>query len=176
MPPWDDDLVAALGVADLPETIRREVVEVAGAELERRLALPTTHPVDGATWRRAQLREIARVLQARWGDLAAGSMASAHLARALVESSSSPPPIRIDAALLAEIGLGALPSEEVIPFLQHVVTHLELTVGKVLSTGMSDELLKEFEALLDAGDDEGGTRFSPASGPTTGPSSGSSSW
>ncbi|MFC0313693.1 DUF5663 domain-containing protein [Gordonia phosphorivorans] len=50
---------------------------------------------------------------------------------------------------LGEVGLADLPEEGRLPFLQHVYATLEQRVGKVLSEGLTNEQLSQFEAFAD---------------------------
>lgn len=54
---------------------------------------------------------------------------------------------------LQEIGLNDLPEAQKKPFLQHIYEELELRVGTMLSDGMSDMQLEEFESIIDRKDD-----------------------
>lgn len=68
--------------------------------------------------------------------------------------------IKLDDALLEELGLSKLPIVEKPAFLAQVRDTLELRVGHAVSTGLSDEQLDEFDRLAE-GDDSGAaaTRF-----------------
>ncbi len=59
---------------------------------------------------------------------------------------------QLDEKFLADLGLGDLPEEQRKPFLQHVYNQLQKRVGEILSDGMSDEQLQEFEAIIDRHD------------------------
>ncbi|HJM04348.1 MAG TPA: DUF5663 domain-containing protein [Candidatus Saccharimonadaceae bacterium] len=56
---------------------------------------------------------------------------------------------QLDDTFLADVGLSAMPEEQKKPFLQHTYDQLEYKVGIRLSEGMSDDQLKEFEAIID---------------------------
>jgi hypothetical protein len=56
---------------------------------------------------------------------------------------------QLDDNFLNDVGLGAMPTDQQQPFLQHIYQELELRVGTRLSEGMSDEQLAEFEAIID---------------------------
>ena len=56
---------------------------------------------------------------------------------------------QLDEKFLEDIGLNALPEEQKKPFLQHIYDELELRVGTMLSDGMSDAQLEEFESIID---------------------------
>lgn len=60
---------------------------------------------------------------------------------------------QLDDKFLEETGLNLLPEEQKKPFLQHIYDELELRVGTKLSSGMTDEQLREFEAIIDRKDD-----------------------
>lgn len=59
---------------------------------------------------------------------------------------------QIDDAFLEELGLGALPEEQRLPFRQHIFDQLEYKVGVRLSEGLTDEQLAEFEKIIDRDD------------------------
>ncbi|MFT4187756.1 MAG: DUF5663 domain-containing protein [Aeromicrobium sp.] len=69
--------------------------------------------------------------------------------------------IRIDHALLVEIGLGELPEE----LRQDIYSTIELRVGERLSAGMTDAQMAEFEKIIDSGDDAGATAWLTANAP-----------
>ena len=56
---------------------------------------------------------------------------------------------QLDDNFLQDIGLAGLPDAQKKPFLQHIYDELELRVGTMLSDGMTDEQLEEFEAIID---------------------------
>ena len=56
---------------------------------------------------------------------------------------------QLDDNFLQNIGLAGLPDAQKKPFLQHIYDELELRVGTMLSDGMTDEQLEEFEAIID---------------------------
>lgn len=60
--------------------------------------------------------------------------------------------LKLNKTFLTEVGLDSLPEEEKQSFLQHIYDELELRVGTILSTGMSNEQLDEFEAIIDKDD------------------------
>lgn len=61
--------------------------------------------------------------------------------------------LKIDNALLDEIGLSALPPEEKNRMLKHIYETLEMRVGMTLAAQMSDQQLDEFEQLAKESDD-----------------------
>lgn len=67
--------------------------------------------------------------------------------------------IKIDNQLLEELGLGSLPDDEKKALLSHLYEQLEINVGKVLASKMSDEQLNEFEAFVDSNDEEGALKW-----------------
>jgi hypothetical protein len=67
--------------------------------------------------------------------------------------------LRIDNALLEELGLGSLPPQEKQGLLKHIYETLELRVGVRLADQMTNEQLDEFEKYFDAKDDEGAFRW-----------------
>lgn len=56
---------------------------------------------------------------------------------------------------LQTVGLGDMPEDQRMPFLQHLYETLELRVGTRLSEGMSNAQLAAFEKLIDANDEKG---------------------
>ncbi|HYG84222.1 MAG TPA: DUF5663 domain-containing protein [Verrucomicrobiae bacterium] len=56
---------------------------------------------------------------------------------------------RLDDDFLDSLGLGAMPKEEKVLFLQHLREELELRVGTKLAEGLSDAQLAEFEGIID---------------------------
>jgi hypothetical protein len=69
------------------------------------------------------------------------------------------PPLRIDDALLVELGLGSLPTEEKKALLKHIYETLEMRVGMRLADQMTNEQLDEFETYFNARDDAGAFRW-----------------
>lgn len=67
--------------------------------------------------------------------------------------------IKIDSALLQEIGLGALPTAEKDSLLKHIYETLEMRVGMRLADQMSNEQLDEFEKYFEAKDDAGAFKW-----------------
>lgn len=58
--------------------------------------------------------------------------------------------IKIDYALLDELGLSELDKEAKDSLLKHLYDSLELNVGTVIAADLSDDQLKQFEKLVDA--------------------------
>jgi hypothetical protein len=69
------------------------------------------------------------------------------------------PPLRIDDALLSELGLGTLADEERKALQKHIYETLEMNVGMRLADQMSNEQLDEFEQYFNARDDAGASRW-----------------
>jgi hypothetical protein len=69
------------------------------------------------------------------------------------------PPLRIDHALLAELGLGGLPEQEKKDLEKHIYETLEMRVGMRLADQMTNEQLDEFETYFNARDDAGAFRW-----------------
>jgi len=67
--------------------------------------------------------------------------------------------IKIDSALLQEIGLGALPTAEKDSLLKHIYETLEMRVGMRLADQMTNEQLDEFEKYFEAKDDAGAFKW-----------------
>lgn len=67
--------------------------------------------------------------------------------------------LKIDNALLEELGLGNLPAQEKQGLLGHIYETLEMRVGMRLADQMTNEQLDEFEKYFDAKDDEGAFRW-----------------
>jgi len=63
--------------------------------------------------------------------------------------------IKIDAGLLQELGLSALPQQERDDLLKHIYETLEMRVGMRLADQMTNEQLDEFEQYFEAKDDAG---------------------
>lgn len=56
---------------------------------------------------------------------------------------------QLDDKFLTDVGLADLPDDQKQAFLQHIYSELELRVGTMLSEGMSEQQLAEFEAFVD---------------------------
>ncbi len=56
---------------------------------------------------------------------------------------------KLDAAFLEEIGLGSMPENQKIVFLEHMQDELEVRIGEKMSEGLSDEQIDEFEKVID---------------------------
>src|ERR1700690_3787642 len=67
--------------------------------------------------------------------------------------------IKIDNALLDEVGLASLPDTEKNSFLNHLYETLEMRVGIRLADQMSNEQLDEFERYFEAKDDAGAFKW-----------------
>lgn len=63
--------------------------------------------------------------------------------------------LKLDNALLEELGLGSLPEGEKQLLLRQIYEKLEMNVGVRLADQMSNEQLDEFEKFVDANDDKG---------------------
>jgi hypothetical protein len=63
--------------------------------------------------------------------------------------------LKIDSALLHEIGLGALPEPVASDLLRHIYETLEMRVGVQLADAMTNDQLDEFERYFEAKDDSG---------------------
>lgn len=61
--------------------------------------------------------------------------------------------LKLDNALLDELGLGSLTEEQKKAMLQHIYETLELRVGTDLANQMTDQQLEEFEKFIDDGGD-----------------------
>ena len=73
--------------------------------------------------------------------------------------------LKIDNALLDEIGLGALPPEEKNRMLRHIYETLEMRVGMTLAAQMTDAQLDEFEILAKQNDDAAALKWLEANFP-----------
>ena len=60
---------------------------------------------------------------------------------------------QLDDKFLQDVGLGDLPEDQKKLFLDHFREQLELRVGTLLSEGLSDAQLEEFESFIDRKDD-----------------------
>ncbi len=67
--------------------------------------------------------------------------------------------IKIDTALLQEIGLGNLPAPDKDGLLKHIYETLEMRVGMRLADQMTDQQLDEFERYFEAKDDAGAFKW-----------------
>jgi hypothetical protein len=67
--------------------------------------------------------------------------------------------IKIDTALLQEIGLDSLPQAEKDGLLKHIYETLEMRVGMRLADQMTDQQLDEFEQYFEAKDDAGAFKW-----------------
>lgn len=57
--------------------------------------------------------------------------------------------MEIDDRFLADVGLDKMPAEQKVDFLKRTKVELELRVGEEISKGLTEEQIKEFEALSD---------------------------
>lgn len=73
--------------------------------------------------------------------------------------------IKIDSALLQDIGLGDLPPQEKDGLLKHIYETLEMRVGMRLADQMSNQQLDEFEQYFEAKDDAGAFKWLEANFP-----------
>ncbi len=66
---------------------------------------------------------------------------------------------KLDDNLLAELGLGGLPTDEKNKMLSHIYETLEMRVGMKLAEQMSEEQLIEFEEFINANDEAGALKW-----------------
>jgi hypothetical protein len=66
---------------------------------------------------------------------------------------------KLDNALLEELGLGSLPTEEKNKMLAHIYETLEMRVGMKLAEQMTNEQLDEFESFIDKNDEAGALKW-----------------
>lgn len=66
---------------------------------------------------------------------------------------------KLDNALLDELGLGSLPTEEKNRMLAHIYETLEMRVGMKLAEQMTNEQLDEFEGFIDRNDEAGALKW-----------------
>jgi hypothetical protein len=66
---------------------------------------------------------------------------------------------KLDNALLDELGLGGLPTEEKNRMLAHIYETLEMRVGMKLAEQMTNEQLDEFEGFIDRNDEAGALKW-----------------
>lgn len=64
-------------------------------------------------------------------------------------------PLRLDAQLLAAAGVPQLPKQARDQIIRRLYESLQFLVGRVLVEEMSEQDLAEFEAFIDASDEEG---------------------
>lgn len=62
---------------------------------------------------------------------------------------------KLDNALLVEIGLGSLPTDDKNKMLAHIYETLEMRVGMKLAEQMTNEQLDEFEGFINRQDEAG---------------------
>lgn len=62
--------------------------------------------------------------------------------------------LELDTELLDQLGLGSLSPESKKAFLEQMYSTMELRVGVLLASTLSAEAMREFEQLVDAGDEE----------------------
>lgn len=62
--------------------------------------------------------------------------------------------IQLDNSFLEKVGLGLMPEEQKVEFLQHLHEQLQTRVGIQLADGLSNEQLDEFEKIIDGDKDE----------------------
>jgi hypothetical protein len=74
-------------------------------------------------------------------------------------AASGPSGFTLDATLLTDLGLGALPPDEANLMLAHIYETLELRVGMKLAERMTEEQLDEFERFIDENDEAGALRW-----------------
>lgn len=66
---------------------------------------------------------------------------------------------KLDNALLEELGLAALPTEEKNKMLAHIYETLEMRVGMKLAEQMTNDQLDEFESFIDRNDEAGALKW-----------------
>lgn len=66
---------------------------------------------------------------------------------------------KLDNALLEELGLGSLPTDEKNRMLAHIYETLEMRVGMKLAEQMTNEQLDEFEGFIDRNDEAGALKW-----------------
>lgn len=66
---------------------------------------------------------------------------------------------KLDNALLEELGLGSLATEEKNKMLGHIYETLEMRVGMKLAEQMTNEQLDEFESFIDKNDEAGALKW-----------------
>jgi len=66
---------------------------------------------------------------------------------------------KLDNALLEELGLAVLPTEEKNKMLAHIYDTLEMRVGMKLAEQMTNDQLDEFEGFIDRNDEGGALKW-----------------
>ncbi len=66
---------------------------------------------------------------------------------------------KLDNALLEELGLAALPTEDKNKMLAHIYETLEMRVGMKLAEQMTNDQLDEFEGFIDRNDEAGALKW-----------------
>ena len=73
--------------------------------------------------------------------------------------------MKIDNDFLAELGLAALPEEEKQALIAQIVETLEMRVGTVLASGLTEAQLVEFEGYMNRNDQEGALKWLETNAP-----------
>ena len=73
--------------------------------------------------------------------------------------------MKIDYEFLAELGLAALPAAEKDALIAQIIETLEMRVGTVLASGLSDAQLQEFEGYMNNNDQDGALKWLEANAP-----------
>ena len=73
--------------------------------------------------------------------------------------------MKIDNDFIAELGLAALPEAEKQALIAQIVETLEMRVGTVLASGLTEAQLTEFEGFMNRNDQEGALKWLEANAP-----------
>lgn len=73
--------------------------------------------------------------------------------------------MKIDNDFLAELGLAALPQDEKDALIAQIIETLEMRVGTVLASGLTEAQLVEFEGFMNANDQEGALKWLETNAP-----------
>ncbi|MBP9820992.1 hypothetical protein KBC85_02530 [Candidatus Saccharibacteria bacterium] len=73
--------------------------------------------------------------------------------------------MKIDNDLLAELGLAALSEDEKKALIEQIIETLEMRVGTVLASGLTDAQLQEFEGFMNANDQAGALKWLETNAP-----------
>jgi hypothetical protein len=73
--------------------------------------------------------------------------------------------MKIDYDFLAELGLAALPNAEKDALIAQIIETLEMRVGTVLASGLSDAQLQEFEGYMNRNDQDGALKWLETNAP-----------
>ncbi len=142
----DSQAITAVLTTALPDFTRilvDTITAVTDSHCKRRDALVTHYTT---------LRTIPDAVWSRANEIRAASISRGITARPLRRRTGSPER-RIDAQLLASVGLDGLPEDQMKGLLEHFYSQLEHRTGEALSHGLTNRQLADFEKLIDIDDE-----------------------